>query len=88
MGQGLIGAPHTYSQFTDMVFGHLPKTTIVPAQSSLIGDHGDWGFSLFMDDYIGAAISFKAIFNFLHHYYFLCAIFGPVYLALTKHLFL
>ena len=84
MGQGLIGAPHTYSQFSDMVFGHLPKTTTVPAQSSLIGDHGDWGFSLFMDDHIGAAISFEAMFDFLHHYYFPRAIFGPVYLAPHK----
>ncbi len=41
MGQGLVGAPHTYSQFSDMVFGHLAKTQATPAQSSLIGDHGD-----------------------------------------------
>ena len=84
MGQGLIGAPHTYFQFNDMVFGHLPKTTTVPAQSSLIGDHGNLGFSLFMDDHIGAAIFFEAMFDFLHYYYFPRAIFGPVYLALHK----
>lgn len=40
MGQGLIGALHTYSQFSDMVFGHLPKTSTATAQSTLIGDHG------------------------------------------------
>ena len=37
MGQGLIGAPHTYSQFSDMVFGHLPKTQESPVQARLIG---------------------------------------------------
>ena len=84
IGQGLIGAPHTYSHVSDMVFRHLPKITTVPAQSSLIGDQGDWGFSLFMDDHIGAAISFEAMFNFLHHHYFPHAIFGPVYLAPHK----
>ncbi len=84
MSQGLIGAPHIYSQSSDMVFGHLPKTATVPAQQSLIGDHGNWGFSLFMDDHIGAAISFEAIFNFLHEYYFPRANFGPVYLAPHK----
>lgn len=67
-----------------MVFGHLPKTVTVSAQSSLIGDHGDWGFSLFMDDHIGAAISFEAMFNFLHQYYFPRARFGPIYLAPHK----
>lgn len=70
MGQGLIDALHTYSQLSEIVFGHFPKTATVPAQSSLIGDHGDWGFSLFIDDHIGAAISFEAMFNFLHKYYF------------------
>ncbi len=84
MGQGLVDAPHTYSQFSDMVFGHLSKTQATLAQSSLIGDQGDWGFFLFMDDQIGATISFKAMFDFLNHYYFPCAIFGPVYLALHK----
>ena len=70
MDQGLIGAPHTYFQFSDMVFGYLPKTDTVPTQLSLVGDHSDWGFSLFMDDHIGAAISFEIMFNFLHKYYF------------------
>ena len=67
-----------------MVFGHLPKTQATPAQSSLIRDHGDWGFSLFMDDHLGAAISFEAMFDFLHHHRFPRAIFGPVYLAPHK----
>ena len=84
MGQDLIGAPHTYSQFSDMVFGHLPKTSGASAKSTLIGDHGDWGFSLFVYDHIGAAISFEAMFNFLHYYYFPRANFGPVYLAPHK----
>lgn len=71
MCQGLIGALHKYSQFSDMVFSHLLKTTTVSAQSSLIGDHGDWGFSfLWMIITIGAAIYFEAMFNFLHKYYF------------------
>ena len=34
-----------------------------------------------MDDHIGAAISFEAMFDFPHHHYFPRAIFGPVYLA-------
>ncbi len=84
IGQGLVGTPHTYSQFSDMVFEHLSKTQTIPAQSSLIGDHGDWEFSLFMDDHMGAAISFEAIFNFLHHHYFPRTIFGPVSFAPQK----
>ena len=34
-----------------------------------------------MDDQIGVAISFEAMFDFLHHHYFPHAIFGPVYFA-------
>lgn len=78
MGQHLMSVPHTYFQFNDMVFGYLPNTTIVLAQPSLIGDYGDWRFSLFMDDHIGAAISFEAMFNFLHRYYFSQASSGSV----------
>ena len=84
MGQGLIGTLHTYSQFSDMVFGHLSKTQETPAQSTLIEDHADRGFFLFMDNHIDAAISFEAMFNFLHHYYFSRASFRPVYLAPHK----
>lgn len=73
-----------YSQFNDMVFGHLPKTQAAPAQLTPIRDHGNWGFSLFMDDQIGAAISFEAMFSFLHQYYFSRTSFGPVYLAPHK----
>ena len=84
MSQGIVGAPHIYSQLSDMVFGHLSKTQATPTQSSLIGDHVDWGFSLSMDDHMGAAISFEAMFDFLHHHYFPRPIFGPVYLATHK----
>ncbi len=37
-----------------------------------------------MDDHIGAAIFFEAMFDFLHYYYFPRVIFGPVYLAPHK----
>ena len=84
MSQGLIGALYTYSQFNDIVFGHLLKTQAPPAQSTLVDDHGDWRFSVFMDNHIRATISFKAIFNFLHKYYFPCACFEPVYLTPYK----
>ena len=41
MGQGLVGALHTYFQFSDMVFGHIPNTQATPTPSSLIRDNGD-----------------------------------------------
>lgn len=36
MGQGLISALHIYSQFSDIVFGHLSKTAAVSAHLFLI----------------------------------------------------
>lgn len=67
-----------------MVFGHHPKSQKSAAQIVLIRDHDDWDFSLIMNDYIVAFISFEAMFHFLHYDYFPCAIFGPVYLIPYK----
>lgn len=60
-----------------MVFGPLPKTDSVPAMPTLILDHGDVGFAPFIDDHIGAATSFEAMFRFLHEKYFPRIVFGP-----------
>lgn len=84
MGQGLKGASHTYAQFGDLTFGHLPKTEIVPAQDTILKDHGDAAFTIFADDHIGAATSFDSMFEFLHEKYFPRAAFGPIYLAPKK----
>lgn len=56
MSQNLIDALHTYFQFSDIVFGHLPKIAIILAKPSLIKDHGNWRFSLFINNYMGVAI--------------------------------
>ena len=37
IGQEFIGAPHTYFQFNDIVFGHLPKISTVLANQVLYG---------------------------------------------------
>lgn len=41
MSQGLIDTLYTYSQFSNMVFKHLPKIETVLANVNLIRDHGD-----------------------------------------------
>lgn len=41
MSQSLIGTPHTHFQFSNIVFGYFSKTQGAPAQSTLIGNHGD-----------------------------------------------
>lgn len=41
-------------------------------------------FLFFIDDPIGVAISFKVMFNFLHHYYFSRVFSRSVYLGLYK----
>ncbi|TAQ83554.1 hypothetical protein B7494_g8120 [Chlorociboria aeruginascens] len=84
MGQGLKGAPHTYSQFTDLVFGPLPKTDKCEAFPTLIKDHGHVGFAPFIDDHIGAADSFDALLDFLYEKYFPRVAFGPLSLSPQK----
>jgi RNase H-like domain found in reverse transcriptase/Integrase zinc binding domain len=84
MGQGLKGAPHTYSQFTDLVFGPLPKTRATERMPSIIGTHADCGFSPFMDDHIGGFTTYEAQFRFLHEVYFPRVAFGPICLSGRK----
>ena len=84
MGQGLIGAPHTYAQFTDLVFGPLPKSSTQPRMDSLIGTHQEGGFSPFMDDHIGGFNDFDSQFQFLHTKYFPRVVFGPISLSASK----
>src|SRR5437762_9342352 len=84
MGQGLKGGAHTYAQFTDLVFGPLPKSETTPRTDSIIGTHGNGGFSPFMDDHIGGFTDFDSEFKFLHEMYFPRIAFGPVYLSGAK----
>ena len=51
---------------------------------NLIGDHGNYSFSVFMDDHSGSATDFDTILTILHTQYFLQCIFGPVYLLGAK----
>lgn len=41
IGQSLINAPHTYSQFSDMIFSPLSKSQESPAQAIPIKNHGN-----------------------------------------------
>lgn len=81
MGQGLKGAAHTYAQFSDLVFGPLPANSDgIPRMSTLIGNHGDHAFQVYMDDHAASATDFESMFTFLHKQYFPRVAFGPVYL--------
>ena len=71
MGQGLTGAPHTYSRMKDLAMGSIPEPD---EEQALHGDQqvedGYVGFDYFMDDNYGVASSFNALFSFLHEKYF------------------
>lgn len=85
MGQGLKGAPHTYSQFTDLIYGPLPLTKRSEGfWPSAIEDHGSCAFKPFIDDHLGASIDFNSMFSFLQNVYLPRMAFGPVYLAPHK----
>lgn len=60
---------------------------VLPSQSrqdTIIGTRENFAFSIYMDDHVGAAKSFDAMFEFLHTKYFPRVAFGPVYLAGKK----
>jgi len=82
MGQGLKGAAHTYSQFSDLVFGPLPANGVgVGRMPTILGTRKDTAFSVYMDDHAASARTFDSMFEFLHRQYFPRVIFGPVYLS-------
>ena len=47
---------------------------------TVIGARDNNAFGVYMDDHLGAARDFNAMFEFLHKIYFPRVIFGPVYL--------
>lgn len=83
-GQRLKSAAHKYSRFTNTVFGHLPKVENIPQMPNLIGIRKEYSFGVYMDDRIGAAKTFEAMYAFLPDCYFQKVVFGPVYLSGKK----
>lgn len=84
MGQGLTRAAHTYSQFSNIIFGPLPKTDKVPRMPTIIGTGDKTLFGLYMNDYLSLTRTFGDMFKFLHKIYFSYVVFGPVYLIRKK----
>lgn len=67
MGQGLAGAPQTYSRLKDIFAGPIPGPDPEPA----LGNTDIPGaFATFVDDDYGAHRSFEDQFRFLHEHYF------------------
>lgn len=84
MEQGLKSVAHIYSQFTNTVFGLLPKTQNISQMLTLIDMCAKDLFSVYMDNYIRTATTFDAMYTFLYNNYFLRFAFGSVYLLRKK----
>jgi hypothetical protein len=69
MGQGLTGAPMTYSRLKDLMAGPIPEPNAEPPISGITPD-GTCAFEYFVDDDMAASVSFEAQFRFLHKVYF------------------
>ena len=66
MGQGLSGAPQTYTRLKDVFSGPIPEPNPEPSLSNT-GIPGE--FHYFMDDDFGAHKTYKDQWEFLHHHY-------------------
>ena len=75
---------HTYSQFTDTVFGLLQKVQNIPQMPTLIGVRQENLFGVYIDDHIRVAKTFDVMYTFLSDSYFSRVVFGPVYLLGKK----
>jgi hypothetical protein len=69
MGQGLTGAPMTFSRLKDLMAGPIPEPNAEPPISGIAPD-GNSAFEYFLDDDMEASVSFEAQFWFLHEIYF------------------
>jgi len=66
MGQGLAGAPLTYTRLKDLFSGAIPA----PDPEPCLNGCSAGAFECFVDDDFGAHTSFASLFNFLHDHYF------------------
>jgi hypothetical protein len=67
MGQGLCGAPRTYSLLKMTAMGPIPAPQAEPALSEV---SPDVGFEAYMDDDLGGATSVDILMDFLFDHYF------------------
>jgi len=66
MGQGLAGAPQTYTRLKDIFSGYIPAPNPEPCLNKCSAG----AFKCFVDDDFGAFPSFRSQLNFLHQHYF------------------
>lgn len=84
MEQRLKGVAHTYSQFINTVFGPLPKVQNILQVPTLIGVCQKNLFGVYIDNHIGVAKTFDAMYIFLYNSDFSRIAFGLVYLSKKK----
>jgi len=80
MGQGLAGAPQTYSRLKDIFSGRI----LEPNAEKSLNECTPWAFECFVDDDFGAFPSFRTQFDFLHNHYFLTLAWVKLTLKGTK----
>lgn len=84
IGQRLKDVAYIYSQFTNTIFGLLPKVQKILQMPTFINICKKNLFNIYINDYIGAAKIFEAIYIFLYDNYFLRVAFGLIYLSEKK----
>ena len=85
MKQELKESSFIYAQFSDLMFESFSsnKADIV-RMSTIIDDHNDTTFVVFMNDHDVSTTNFDNLFDFLHKKYFLKCVFEFVYLSNHK----
>ena len=89
MRQKLKESSFIYAQFSDLMFEFLSSNeTNIIRMFTIINDHDDTTFVVFMNNHDVSTTNFDNLFDFLHRKYFLKCIFQFVYLSNHKiHLF-
>ena len=87
----LSGRPYyeTDCSIGDEMNPSMQFSSLFAITSKMVSAHyGNSAFCPFVDDHMGAATSFEAMFDFLHNEYFPRVAFGPLYLSGKKtHMF-
>ena len=86
MSQGLKGASHIYSQFTDLVFESTPwnNHTKKVRMLIIIKDHRNVAMASFMNNHAASVTDFESLYEFLEFSYFSRVVFRLIYLNLIK----
>ena len=85
MNQNFKKSSFIYAQFSNLIFDSLSLNDVdVIKIITMIDDHDELIFAIFMNDHETSITNYEILFNFLHIQYFFKCVFDSIYLSDSK----